>query len=886
VNAVHAYQIVSTPVDCRTPDYVRQSGESGRVRSVPRVLVPLPIANDGTIALPASHGPQLVWVEFETAVTATPGDTAGTCDLFDGTTGGPLGSVRVVLSVADVTLPPERHLRIAAPLDWSALATSPAFAGVTPRLLSRRDPTQAVPIAELDRYLRLAHDHCVSAYVPRLQPIVKWPTGRPPAIDWTDFAALAGPWFDGSAFADHQPTGFWPLPAPDVLDGYDLATRSQYWSEAAAWFTDHGWTGPDHPVVLQSDTGPTPSEADRIILSAEARAILDAAPSATALLPMRADRLPLATDANAGLVTAAQGGRLQARAIGTVRWSRVGTWPAGAAAPASYLNGNDPSAGDAVLHGTGEEEDVRSAAWLAYLRGADLLTCGRPLPSTAGPDAPLAADEMPWFYPGQWFGVVGPVPTLQLKWLRQAEQDYEVLRLATDAGDRGTAQAVSRLIAKPVEAVDAGLADAPTVVSLLGGSTEPHACAETRDLLMDRIASRRSPGSAGLTQLDLTTVRWFNAHQRPTAFATGVEWTWADAAPDLAGQTADPMATGPGRWITARVKVDIYDPADPVAEGVASNASKAATWSGNTLQWQTTGGWEPRPPATYVPVIPACGVRPLTALARFNLEQASPAPAITASGAAEVRPPVALSLVDSSDRQTIDCPLVLPVATSDRLTRPVMLDGVLDDWAPTDAALLDRPLVRMSSRPAVHAGEARLADHPATVYTGWTDDDFYVAFHVGGVTANGLRTSRNTVEYRDGRAWGEDLCEVNIQPLYADDTVGPTVHLVCKTGGVWVEQRPADGRGDWQPFDGPPPPYAGTVDPATGAWRGEMAIPWRTLVGPGRGRPSLLRFNFGQHVQATGESATWAGPVDQSRQTAMAGLLVLHDPTARADVGR
>ncbi len=887
VSAANAYQVISTPVDLSAAAYVRQSGEPGKVRPVPRVLRPLPVGRDGSIALPASRDPILVWIELLTAPLAAVGDVAGVCEASDAPGAAATGSVRLTLSVADLTLPPERHLRIAAPLEWSAVASSPSFAGITPRLLSRRDPTNAAAVAELDGYLRLAHDHRTDLYVTRLQPIVKWPADRPPAIDWADFDALTQPWFDGSAFADHQPTGFWPLPGPDALDRFDLAARAQYWALVASHFQRRPWVSADHPVVLRSETGAAPNEADRLILSAEARALLDASPAVTALLPVRADRLPLADASNASLVPAASGGRLLTRAVGSVRWGETAPWPANVVPPSTYLNGNDVSAGDAVLHGTGDEEDVRSAAWLAFLRDSTLLTCGRPLPSTSSPDVPVPGDELPWFYPGRWYGVDGPLPTLQLKWLRQAEQDYEVLKLTADGGDRGTALAVSRLIAKPVDAATARTADgvAPTEVTLLGGSIDPHACSSTRDLLIDRIVSRQSQahGGTGLTQLDLTTVRWFNAHQRPTAFATAVDWTWSDSTPDLMGQTSDPMATGPGRWIMARVKVDVYDPAEPVTDAAAPDAARAATWSGNTLQWQTNGGWEPRPPTTYVPVIPACGVRPLTALARFNLEQATPAPAITASGDAEPRPPITLSLVDPADRQTIECPLVLPVATSDRLTRPVTLDGMLDDWVPTDAALLDRPLVRMSSRPSVHAGEARSADHPSSLYTGWTDDDLYVAFRVGGATAN--VATRNFVEYRDGRAWGEDLCEVTAQPVYADDALGSTLHVVCKVGGVWIERQRADGTGGWQPFEGTPLRYAATVDPTTGTWRGEMAIPWRSLVN-GRGRPSLLRFNFAQHVHATGESATWAGPVDQSRQTAMAGLLVLRDPQARAEAGR
>ena len=42
--------------------------------------------------------------------------------------------------------------------------------------------------------------------------------------------------------------------------------------------------------------------------------------------------------------------------------------------------------------------------------------------------------------------------------------------------------------------------------------------------------------------------------------------------------------------------------------------------------------------------------------------------------------------------------------------------------------------------------------------------------------------------------------------------------------------------------------------------------------------PALLRFNFVQHRTATGESATWAGPVDFGRDDSLMGVLHLRDP--------
>ena len=38
------------------------------------------------------------------------------------------------------------------------------------------------------------------------------------------------------------------------------------------------------------------------------------------------------------------------------------------------------------------------------------------------------------------------------------------------------------------------------------------------------------------------------------------------------------------------------------------------------------------------------------------------------------------------------------------------------------------------------------------------------------------------------RAWGEDLCEVLIQAVFDDNSVGPVLHVVCKPTGLWVER--------------------------------------------------------------------------------------------------
>ena len=69
-------------------------------------------------------------------------------------------------------------------------------------------------------------------------------------------------------------------------------------------------------------------------------------------------------------------------------------------------------------------------------------------------------------------------------------------------------------------------------------------------------------------------------------------------------------------------------------------------------------------------------------------------------------------------------------------------------------------------------------------------------------------------------------------------------------------------------------------------WRGEIQIPWRAIMAAaaeGNNQPveppTLLRFNFAQHRNATGESASWAGPIDFGRDDSFMGVLYLRDLT-------
>ena len=74
---------------------------------------------------------------------------------------------------------------------------------------------------------------------------------------------------------------------------------------------------------------------------------------------------------------------------------------------------------------------------------------------------------------------------------------------------------------------------------------------------------------------------------------------------------------------------------------------------------------------------------------------------------------------------------------------------------------------------------------------------------------------RNDVRYQYRRRLGEDLCEVLLQAEYADNTLGPVLHVVCKqNGALWIERKmnPREFVNPWQPIEGTAIRYAATID--------------------------------------------------------------------------
>jgi hypothetical protein len=874
--SIDAYQVQSVPMDPNRADYIRETGElAGQSRPVPRVLVPLAVrAGDCSIdlsKLPPHTGPVLLWLEFRIPTDARAGDLQSACDLIDTKSHGVLASLPLHLTVYDFILPDTPHVQMAAQIDWASLIHlyPTTFESITPRLLNRHDDRYVAAVRILDQMLALAHDNRTEVVVPRLQPTVKWPPGAPPQVDWSDFDSLVGPWMRGDAFTDRAPLAFWPLPAPDFLDHFDPKSRGDYWRLAAGHFDELGWLDRS-PVVLRSESSARASAADSIILSAEARHVLDAHSRIHVAVPLEEDQVQLASAASqskSNAVTVDSAARLLTASPGLVFASPIQQWPDGVARPKHWLRTDLPAL--VPLGGAGGSlQAVRLWAWLAYLRDASLILWNNPLPTSDSLEKPADPRDMVWFYPGQWFGLGDrPLPTIQLKWLRRAQQDFEYLYLARERGEGDIAMRLARLLVKPVELQPAQKPD-PTL-ALLCGTVDATAWREARSLLAQRIEREPSPrpdqvaiaasttgalpSDAHETPIDPQAMRWFAPQERATLLPRSVKWEW-DIGPDAPA----------GNWLLARIGLDVYNPSDeqPAA--------------GNQLQWTAlAAGWQVRPQPVEVPVLRRFHVQRVNVDARFNLDQLS----------AASRAPLEIAMVDGLTAQAVRCRFRLPVAISERRERRLTIDGSLDEWDAADALQLDWPLVRMLTRPAVQGDHAEAADSPASIYSTWSDEQFYVAFRItaGDGAGENIRSFHNFVDYQSRRAWGEDLCELLIQPLYVDNTPGPTLHVVCKPSGQWVERK-AEARSDdpgadpWHAFEGVDIRYASSVDAREHLWRGEVAIPWKALASSDRGRPTLLRFNFIQHQNSTGQSASWAGPIDFGRDDAFMGVIQLREP--------
>ncbi len=854
------YQVVDMPVDVNRAGYLRQTGQEAGERLLPRALVPLdrlggrmrpmnrPAGFEDSRAQHVSaEEPErlLIWLDVTVPPTAEPGRYLGKV-LLETEAGLPLAEIPLVLQVRDFVLPARRSVTMSGDVPWQRLEAlwPERFEGITPRLMNRREDAYRAAVETLDDLMSLADAHRVQLTFDALQPTVKWPAGQPPQIDWSDYRDVVAPWLSGTGMAGGLPVQYWPLPQIRFLENYPQSARLEYVRAAAAWFDQQDWLSVAPLRIQQSETGRA-TLATRLELSALAGTFLTAYGRLDVMLPLEGDQLAFSNDTNPRLLPRNLTDRLYVASPGLVGVTGADRWPSDLPRPRRWLRLDRPSDMPAFGLG-GEATDVRTWAWLAFLRGADLITLPNPLPAVDNRHKLADPQELVWFYPGKWFGLEEPVPSVQLKWLRRAQQDFEYLNLARQRGEVINARLMSRLMTKPVEILPTQSAD-PAYV-LLSGTTDLARWEGAMELLT-RTILLREPGvqvsDGQRTRLNLETLQWMEPQERSLLVAREAAWSLS------------PRDDRPGDyWLHCRLGIDIYNASDERPDQ-------------NTLRWtDVPEAWQIEPRPIVIPSLATYQVRRVITHARVDLSR------LKRPVSGYVPPVAEVTFLRGFNNQATPLQMALPVSLSERRLRPLEIDGSLEDWSGEDA-LIEGPLVKMLERPAVQQQELPRATTTSAVYSGWSDSHFYVGFRVEGLSEQSIHSTKNFVTYDLGRAWGEDLVQMVVQALYADGSQGPLLHVVCKPNGHWVERKVDDPMqvSAWQPFQAGIR-YAGTVHEST--WRGEVAVPFSTLT-RGSDMPVALKFNFVQHKEATGESASWAGPLDAGRDEPITGAIILRD---------
>ncbi|MFT3787975.1 MAG: hypothetical protein QM770_17695 [Tepidisphaeraceae bacterium] len=847
------------PADLNRAGYVRQLGSSSIDRgTLPRALLPL-AATDRAVQLsslrdatrpaeriPTPAGQTIdLWIDLTIPARTAPGDYDGAIELL-GANDAVVASLPLKLTVYNFVIGEDRDLQLVGELPWDQLTQlfPESFEAVTPRLISRGDPRYAKSITTVDTLIGLAQKHRVSVYIDRLQPTVKWPPGGAPDVSWGDFDGLVGPWLDGSAFPDNQPIGAWPLPAVDYLENYPIASRKQYINIAAAHFDSRDWL--TRAPVWIGDRSPKSGPEKRELLR-RAADVLNSHPRVRVALPIEADDLEFANDTSTqDLPNRGTMDRIVTSAPGLVSNTPSRAAVAGNQRGIRFLRTDNAGLVPYVGAG-GDERDVRVWAFLAYVRNASIVRFGSALPRATRAQERANPNELVWFYPGRWFGVDGVIPTLQLKWLRRAQQDFQYLRLADQRGQRINAQLMARLLTKPVEITPTQPADA--IYSLMAGTIDPKAWDDGMTLLAKTILLRepgQQPDADLQNKLNLETLQWLRPQEKPL----------------LIGRTALFAPVKDRQTLDVRLGIDIY------------NASDATEYENLLGYDRVPSGWTVEPNPIPVRQLTTYGVQPLAMQASVDVSQFD----------AARQSLIELGFTQGFTRDHTTLPIVVPVAPCRHREGNLMLDGSLGDWTDDDAIRLG-PLVKMIDRAVIQGHSFELASTPTSLYTCWGEQSVYFAFRVQGLNTQNLAQAQNFVRYQFGRAWGEDVVQLLVQPVYEDGSAGPVLHVACKpNGGQWSERK-TDARAGpndenaWEAVESGVR-YASTLE--GDIWRGEVSIPWRAIhpagfaPGPGK-RVALLRFNFAQHQHKFATSATWAGPVDLGRDDGLMGALVIKD---------
>lgn len=490
------------------------------------------------------------------------------------------------------------------------------------------------------------------------------------------------------------------------------------------------------------------------------------------------------------------------------------------------------------LPSTSSLEGSRQSTWSAAGQVPEGSSTGLPtVVQISAADGVGPASPAPWFFPGEMFNARGVVPGIGLKWARRAQQDWELIDLARRRG----ATRVALTVAQRMTQVGIHLPSVggDLLTPILSRPDWDEGIRIVRDAAAARDPARPSPQppvEGGDSARDLAEEealrRWSARVDRSLAWTTSA--------------TASPSTEG--GHVPFRIEIEHTEPG---AE--TSLTSLPEAWSNLTSLPHDTG-------ITVSGTIDPARVRyPVT----LNIDPLG-----------RTLPPngtLAIESVSGPDRLRSQRESILPSALVLRATDAPELDGSLSDW--TDAEIIaDGGLVRMLDRVSVQNASTPRSPKPTRVLMRWEKDTLFLALRVDAVSppaSNATRTGvTNFVRETDGRAYGEDLVRLVMK-------IGDReVRLLVKPSGVTIEAAPPQPGAANTAADTTTVKYAGAVE--AGVWRAELRIPASMLVKGELTADTTLEFNLIRHDPETGESASWAGPLDRDYQP-LRGVILLVD---------
>ncbi len=362
------------------------------------------------------------------------------------------GVIDVELTVWPMVLPDESPIAFVADVDHEALFEHHVLAegsGGRPPEDWRGHPQAAEYDRLLTATMRTLHGHRLMPVLPALAPQVRMASGGSVEVDWAHYDAIVEPMLSGRLFFDRTPLSVWPVPVARLFAMGATAScgnasasaefMRRYISACIEHFEERGWAGRAY-ILAPIFEAETIEPAERVRQLGAAVARTHDVRLATRRFPQDMspygwvgfgqEELP---DVDLWLPPAqfyATDVMEQQRRVGKATWVAIDRPPFG---------------GSISLHAPATHAQILS--WQAASMGAAAIHLGTvndwpPAGNNVGPLECVAHNPDVLLYPGRWFGLDEPIPSVRLKQVRRSQQDAAYARLLAEHGLAGLAEEI------------------------------------------------------------------------------------------------------------------------------------------------------------------------------------------------------------------------------------------------------------------------------------------------------------------------------------------------------------------------------------------------------------------------------------------------------------